>query len=180
MTSADNQQERFPNNTEFLKYYLTGFADGEGSFSITIHRKEGTRFGWVIDPIFQVYQHKDNSKVLYLFQDVLGCGYVSKKGGNPSCYVFCVDKISHLVDFVIPFFEQHQLIGDKYFNFVKFREVVLGLMNKKHFSEEGFLDLIKICFTMNRNGYYRKNKFEDIVKSLEKSSETIRQSTLNG
>ncbi len=52
--SAGNQQERLPKNSENLRYYLAGFVDGEGSFSVTIHRHP-TRFGWVIDPIFQVY-----------------------------------------------------------------------------------------------------------------------------
>ena len=97
MVSADNQQERVPIKKENLNYYLAGFVDGEGCFTVTIHKTPTkTRFGWVIDPFFQVYQHKDNSRILYIFKEVFDCGYVSKKGGNPSCFVFCIDKRSDL------------------------------------------------------------------------------------
>src|SRR5688572_23327682 len=114
VSSADNQQERLPKNQEYLKWYLAGFADGEGCFSVTIHRKPKAKLKWVIDPLFQVYQHKDNSKVLWIYKKILKCGYVSTKGGNPSCYVYCVDKIQDLIEKVFPFFETHPLFGEKH------------------------------------------------------------------
>ena len=110
-SSADNQQERVPKDIENLKYYLAGFTDGEGCFSVTIHRSSYRKFGWNINPLFQVYQHKDNSFVLYLMLSVFETGYVSKKGGNPLCNVYCIDKISDLLDVVIPFFDEYNLIG---------------------------------------------------------------------
>ncbi len=35
VSSADNQQERVPRDVEDLKWYLAGFVDGEGCFSVT-------------------------------------------------------------------------------------------------------------------------------------------------
>ena len=174
---AGNQQERVPRDPENLHYYLTGFADGAGSFTITIHRHP-VRFGWVIDPMFQVYQHKDNAFILYIFKKELQCGYVSEKGGNPSCFVYCVDKIQQLKDIVIPFFEKYPLVGEKYENFSLFREVVNRLSERKHFTKQGFTKIVRLCFRMNRNGKYRRNSLETILGSLEKSSETIRQTPL--
>jgi len=173
---ADNQQERVPKDRVNLNYYLAGFVDGEGSFSVSI-RNTGAkrRFGWTIDPFFQVYQHKDNSHILFIFKEVLGCGYVSKKGGNPSCFVYCVDKMGDLLSVIIPFFDTYPLVGEKYQNFLLFREVVIRLSNKEHFTKQGFIEIVKLCFSMNRNGIYRKNSLETILSSLEKSSETIRQ-----
>ena|SRR3989344_4012452 len=175
--SAGNQQERVPKNLENLHYYLAGFVDGEGSFTITIHRHK-TRFGWVIDPIFQVYQHKDNAFILYIFKKKFQCGYVSEKGGNPSCYVYCVDKIQQLKDIIIPFFDKYPLIGEKHKNFSLFKEVVFRLFEKKHFERQGFIEITKLCFQMNRNGKYRKNSLETILSSLEQSSTTIRQTPI--
>jgi len=176
VASTDNQQERVPKDVENLNYYLAGFVDGEGCFTISIRKHPTkTRFGWTIDPFFQVYQHKDNSRILFLFKEIFGCGYVSKKGGNPSCFVYCVDRISDLVLVVIPFFEKHPLVGEKYKNFLLFREVVLKLSRQEHFTKEGFTEMAKLCFRMNRNGYYRKNSLETILSSLGQSSETIRR-----
>lgn len=170
---AGNQQERVPKDSESLHYYLTGFVDGEGSFSISVHRHP-TRFGWVIDPMFHVYQHKDNAFILYIFKKTFQCGYVSTKGGNPNCYVYCVDNTKQLIGRIIPFFEQYSLIGEKHNNFSLFREIVFGLSQRKHFTKEGFVEMVKLCFQMNRNGKYRKYSLETILESLEQSSETIR------
>jgi len=71
VASTDNQQERVPKDVENLNYYLAGFVDGEGCFTISIRKHPTkTRFGWTIDPFFQVYQHKDNSRILFLFKMV--------------------------------------------------------------------------------------------------------------
>ena len=177
-SSADNQQERVLLSGEDLKFYLAGFADGEGCFSVAVCKCK-TRFGWKIDPLFQVYQHKDNSRVLYVYKDVLECGYVSEKGGNPLCFVYCVDKISDLLKKVIPFFEEHPLLGEKHSNFILFKEIVLGVSQKEHFSPVGFIRLAKLAFRMNRNGKYRKYSLEEIINSVEQSSEAKRQTPLN-
>ena len=174
-SSADNQQERVPKNLEYLKYYLAGFVDGEGSFSVTICKSKFARLRWKIDPLFQVYQHKDNSTILYIFKDVFQCGYVSKKGGNPSCFVYCIDKMQQLLETVIPFFETYPLVGEKHNNFLLFKQIVVGISQKEHFTTNGFIKLAKLAFQMNRSGKYRKNKLEDIVNSLGQSSETTRQ-----
>lgn len=178
VVATDDQQERVPKDRENLNYYLAGFVDGEGTFTVTIHRVH-TKFGWTIDPFFQVYQHKDNSFVLFLFKEVFSCGYVSEKGGNPSCFVYCVDRIGDIRSTVIPFFEKYPLIGHKYDNFLLFKEIVHRLSEKMHFTKQGFIDIARLCFKMNRNGYYRKNSLETIISSLEEqSSETMRRAPL--
>lgn len=163
--SADNQQERLL-KSPFLPYYLAGFTDGEGCFSVTICKHKSARLGWKIDPLFQVYQHKDNARVLYLFKQFMGCGYVSKKGGNPSCYVYCVDKIDDLITKVIPFFQNYPLMGEKYDNFLLFEQIVLGLAAKQHQTRGGFITLTKIAYKMNKNGRYRKCTIEEIINNL--------------
>src|SRR3989344_7260550 len=151
-TSADNQQERVPKNQDNLKYYLAGFVDGEGSFSVTISKSKFARLRWKIDPMFQVYQHKDNSKILHIFKDVFKCGYVSEKGGSPSCHVYCVDSTRDLLGTVIPFFEDYPLVGEKYNNFLLFKEIVIGVSKKEHLKSDGLTRLAKIAFQMNRLG----------------------------
>lgn len=175
-SSADDQQERVSSDREKLSYYLAGFVDGEGSFSVSIRKTPTkTRFGWTIDPLFQVYQHKDNARILFVFQKFFGIGYVSKKGGNPSCFVYCVDRTSDLIDVIIPFFDSYPLIGEKYNNFLLFKEIVTGLKQKEQCTQEGFKRLTTLCFQMNRHGYFRKISLETILSSLRQSSETIRR-----
>lgn len=174
-SDSDYQQERVPKNLDNLKYYLTGFVDGEGCFSVAICKSKYAKLRWKIDPLFQVYQHKDNSKILHIFKDVFKCGYVSEKGGNPVCHVYCVDKIHDLLEIIIPFFERYPLMGEKHDNFLLFKEIVLGISLGKHLIREGFIELANLAFKMNHSGKYRKNSLESIINSLGQSSETLRQ-----
>jgi hypothetical protein len=176
MLGADNQQERLL-NSENLNWYLSGFIDGEGCFSISIRRSKFSRLGWTMNPLFQVYQHKDkdNAKVLSICKNAFGCGYISEKGGNLSCFTYCIDKINNLIECVIPFFDKYPLVGEKYQNFLLFKQIVLGISEKKHLTKEGFLELAELTFQMNKQGKYRKIKLETIQADLAKSSETIRQ-----
>ncbi len=172
VSSADNQQERVPLSDDNLKYYLAGFADGEGCFSVAIQRMKSKNRPWHINPFFQVYQHKDNAYVLHLYLKILKCGYVSEKGGNPSCHVYCVDRLDDLLVKVIPFFDEHPLLGDKKFNFLIFKEIVKKMHNKQHLTKTGFEHIVKLMFTMNKNGKYRKISMNEILSAVEQSSET--------
>lgn len=173
---ADNQQERVPKDPHNLRYYLAGFTDGDGCFSVTIHRSKYRKIGWNINPLFQVYQHKTNPFVLNLLKDEFGVGYISNKGGNPLCSVYCVDRISDLIDVIIPFYREYKLIGKKYVDFCTFALIVEGIANKKHLNPQGFVELAKHAFSMNTKGKGRKYTLDEIIRGvMEQSSETKRQ-----
>ena len=66
-----NQQERSVSKRKSLFYYFAGFVEGEGCFSVSIKPNSQMKFGWVVDPMFSIYQHKKNRQILELFQNVL-------------------------------------------------------------------------------------------------------------
>lgn len=175
MQSADNQQERLQKFDANLNWYIAGFIDGEGCFSVSIRRSKFSRLGWTVNPLFQVYQHRDNAKVLYICKQIFECGYVSEKGGNPSCFTYAIDKINDLITKVIPFFDKYRLIGEKYNNFLLFKDIVIRMGNKEHLTQSGFIKIAEKSFQMNRNGKYRKISLEEIMVSFAKSPTTIRQ-----
>jgi len=171
---VDNQQERLSVSHEDLNFYISGFVDGEGCFSVTVCRSNFRKLRWNINPFFQVYQHKDNTYVLNVIKEVFECGYISKKGGNPLCNVYCVDKISDLIGIVIPFFDEYKLFGNKYLDFQLFKQIVTGIKNQEHLNPDGFIRLARLAFLMNSKGKHRKNKLEDIFREIKESSEAKR------
>ena len=173
--SADNQQERLLLSVDDLRWYISGFVDGDGCFTVSIHKSKYLKLGWNINPLFQVYQHKDNSKILSVIKDEFGCGNISKKGGNPLCNVYCIDKVHDLINIVIPYFEKYPLQSNKNNDFLIFKKIVIGVSKQLHLNPEGFIELVKLAFKMNRNGKYRKNSLETIVSSIEESPEAKRQ-----
>ena len=152
---------------KYLKYYLLGFTDAEGCFSISLKKEDTASFGWALDPLFQITQHKCNREVLEMFQKELKCGRIIEKSGQPDCLVFLVDNRRQLVEKIIPFFEKYPLLT-KYNDFWKFKEVILGLENKMHHKKDTFIELIKKCYEMNLEGKQRRYKIDEILGDIEK------------
>lgn len=93
-----------------IGYYLSGFADGEGSFNISIiRRKHDYKKGWKVTPSFNVSQKDDTIPIL--FKNFLECGKIRyRKDGI--CY-FEVRRIDDLCHKVIPFFRKYPLLSKK-------------------------------------------------------------------
>ena len=85
-----------------------------------------------------------------------------------------VRNISDLRDKVVPFFKKHPLISIKQKDFEKFARVVSLMKDGWHLKKGGLIAILKIAYSMNFSGKYRKQRLEDIISHLE-SSETIRQ-----
>ena len=158
---------------ENINHYLLGFTDGEGCFSVSLKHEKTTRFGWALDPVFQITQHKINKNILEMFQKTLRCGRIIHKSGQPDILLFLVDNRRQLVEKVIPFFKRYPLIAKKN-DFQKFKEIVIGLENKMHFKPETFKILIKKAFEMNLGGKQRRYSLETVLKEIVGSPETVR------
>ena len=84
MTGADNQQER-------LDGYISGYVDGEGSFSVVVNRNPSCRTGYQLVPEFHVSQNGDRAQVLELIRQRFGgCGYLKRNGLRDRALVFVV------------------------------------------------------------------------------------------
>lgn len=161
---------------KYLRYYLLGFTDAEGCFSISLKREETARFGWALDPLFQITQHKTNGEILKLFQTELRCGRIIEKPGQPDLLLYLVDNRRQLVEKIIPFFESNKLLG-KNKDFERFKHVITGMENKLHHKKDTFIELIKNCYEMNLEGKQRRYRMEEVLQDIEKreSPETTSQ-----
>ena len=171
--SADNQQER-PGG---IRSYISGFVDGEGCFSITIQKSNNVKLGIQVIPEFHVSQHQNRTEVLEVIRKELGCGYIKPNDpGNPKdqTSVFVVRNKNDLRNKVVPFFKKSPLVSIKQTDFEKFSQVVSLMENSGHLEKDGLITILKIAYSMNFSGKYRKQKLEDMISHLE-SSETARQ-----
>lgn len=169
-----DQQERHLAKRKYLYYYFAGFVEGEGCFSVSIKPHKQMKFGWVIDPMFSLYQHKKNRKILELFQKELHCGYIVEKQGKPDVLVFVVDNRKTLEEKIIPFFNKYQFLGTKWEDFLLFSQIMEMMKNKKHLEKEGLIEIVRLAFQMNQQGKGRKYTADEIISGLNESSETTR------
>ena len=166
--------ERIPSRLRSLYFHLAGFVDGEGSFSVSVKKKLNMKFGWAIDPCFQVYQHKKNKHILEIFQQVFQTGYIKPKSPQSPVFVYCISNRRTLKEKVVSFFLKYKLITSKWEDFLRFKEIIERMENKEHYNLEGFKKIISLACRMNDVGKQRKYSFEEIISSLG-SSETIRR-----
>ena len=171
---ADNQQER---PSGIASYYITGFVDGEGCFSITIQRSKNVKLGIQVIPEFHVSQHQNRTEVLRAIQKRFSCGYI--KPNNPRnpkdlTSVYVVRNLADLQNKVIPFFQKYPFISSKQQDFEKLSKVVNMMSKGEHLKRDGLAAILKLAFSMNASGKYRKLKLKDVISVLD-SSETVRQ-----
>ena len=171
--NADNQQERSLN-----PWYITGWFDGEGCFSVSVHPHPGARYKWLVDPVVQTYQHKDSIEILERIRDYFGCGTIRPKGSDSNVLTYSVESRRTIVEKMIPHFIKYPLQTRKRDDFVVFCSIVRALERKEHQTYEGLVKIIEQAFVMNPHGKNRKYLLEDIMNDLKKSSETTRRTQL--
>src|SRR5579875_4039273 len=109
VSGGDDQQETVQQMSRLDASWVVGFVDGEGCFSVSVHRNPYVRRtrGWQVMPVFQVYQHEDHRAVLEALRTFFGVGTIRPKGPRSSVVTYSVSGLSRLSTTVIPFFETH-------------------------------------------------------------------------
>nr|BAE03246.1 Homing endonuclease I-ApeII [uncultured Candidatus Nitrosocaldus sp.]BAL60311.1 homing endonuclease I-ApeII [uncultured crenarchaeote] len=156
-----------PAKGKYLRYYLLGIADSEGSFSISIKLQPDTKFGVVIDPIFKVTQHKNNRVVLELFKRTLNCGRIIEKSGQPDILEFVVDNRRHLKEKIIPFFKRYKPIIKRN-EFALFTQVLDALEAGKHRDARSLKELVVMLYEHSGERVY---PLEMILKEIDEREE---------
>lgn len=162
-TSAENLQERLS-----IAWWLVGFVDGEGTFSVNLFRNKTSKLGWQCFPEFVVTQSCESIRSLLTVKEFFGCGqiYINKRKDNhrQDLARYCVRSQKDLTNTIIPFFSFFHLKTAKKNDFDKFCDAIEIMRNKKHLTKEGLIQLAQISQSMNS---HKKSRY------LE-SSEAIR------
>jgi len=152
---GDNQQERLEIG------WVVGFIDGEGCFSVSLHKNPTTRLGWQIMPEFVVTQGEKSLNVLVKLRDFFDCGniFVNRRYDNhkENLYRFCVRSFKDLKEKIVPFFEVNKLQTSKQSDFQIFSKVIKLMEKKEHLNEKGIKKIISLALRMNTKK--RRNQF---------------------
>ena len=171
---ADDQQETKATRQPLDPRWIVGFVDGEGCFSVAIHRNPVNARrtgGWQLTPVFQVYQHEDKREVLEEIAATYGCGAIRSKGPKSSVLTYSVSRLTDLESEVIPFFERYPL-RVKAEDFERFAAIVRWMRANEHLNPEGFERAVRLAYEMNAHGKQRSRSIDEI---LQGSSETVRE-----
>jgi len=136
-------------------WYLAGFVDGEGSFNVSLRKRNDYRLSWQIVMAFNVSQRDITN--LFLLKKYLGCGKIKKR--KDGLYYFEVVNQKSIFEKVIPFFRKFYFLSvSKKRNFSIFRKIANLVEEGSHLSKDGLREIIELRERLN-TGRGRKRKY---------------------
>lgn len=146
-----------PARNQNIGMYLSGYADGEGSFCVSFSPRPKLKTRLEVRPSFSVSQNSDRREVLDIFHEYFQCGTIRR---NPSdkTYKYEIRSLDALVKKIIPHFGRYPLLSSKQKDFEKFKLICGWMKEKKHTYRSTLADLINIACSMNSSGTRKYTK----------------------
>ena len=139
--------------------YLSGYADGEGCFCVSINRSKRHKFRWEIRPSFSVSQNQNRAKVLTLFKDQLKCGSI-RPDRSDKTLKYEVRNVKELNSKVVPHFEKHHILSSKQKEFKLFADICRKMYCKEHLTKEGLKKILQLANRINPTGNKKFSRTE--------------------
>ena len=157
-----NTPDSLPTN---IGWYLSGYADGEGSFCVSFSPSKRHLLGWEVRPSFSVSQNGDRAEVIQTFKNYFGCGSI-RPDRSDKTIKYEVRSLADLQRVVIPHFKQYPLMSGKKNDFSQFVKIIQMMFESEHHTREGFSLIVKEAFQMNPSGK-RKFSQKEILSTLK-------------
>lgn len=130
-------------------WFVTGFADAEGSFIIHIRKLPRNTTGWRVEGRFKITLHKKDLALLKQLQKFFsGVRKIGKNGKDTLS--LDIRSIEELYTAVLPLFDSYSLITQKKVDFELFKRVIGKIKNKEHLTDVGIQEIVNIKASMNR------------------------------
>ena len=127
-------------------WFITGFTDAEGCFSISIQPSVKMKTNWRVKPVFLIKLHVKDLLILENIKNTLGVGTIRKTGNNSVTYT-----VESFIDLlvIIDHFEKYPLISCKVSDFLLFKQCFEIIKQKEHLTNEGILKLVGLKSSLN-------------------------------
>ena len=155
-------------------HYVSGFIDGEGSFSVSIGKHKTLRRGYEVRPEFEIELRKDDQEILERILITIGTGRIydcsyDRYGWYPHAK-YKVTSIWDMKENLFPFLDAYPLQAKKAKSYALFKEIVLMVCDKKHLSDAGFERIVGLRDELRALGKKAKTyygKVSEFDKKIE-------------
>ena len=152
----------FNSPTKLNPWFITGFTDAEGTFTIMMDKNNKRTLGWRVQAKFQIGLHVRDLVLLLKIKEYFGdIGFIGK---SDNMAFYSISKVKDLTNIIIPHFEQYFLLTQKAADFILFKQIVKLMNTKAHHSIEGLHQIINIKASMNSGlSKIQKSEFTNII-----------------
>nr|ATI20501.1 LAGLIDADG endonuclease [Juglanconis juglandina] len=136
-----------PKPSNLSPWFITGFTDAEGCFSITVYKDSTRPLGWRVCAEFLIGLHKRDVNLLREIQVHLGgIGRIGKF--SKDAYALRVNTIGQMLK-IIHHFDKYPLISQKHADYLLWREIIIMMQRKEHITQEGLLTILSLRASLN-------------------------------
>ena len=139
---------------EFLSAYISGYADGEGCFTVSIAPRATLLVGWEVRPSFSVSQNGDRAEVLYAIQSYFGCGRI-RPDRSDRTLKWETRRLEDILGRVVPHFDAYPLLSGKRSDYERFASVCRLMAGGAHRTRGGLIEIVELVRGMNPSGRRR-------------------------
>ena len=152
--------------------YLAGFADGEGSFNVSLRKRDDHQLGWQIVLCFNVSQKE--SYILSQYKKILGCGKLVQRKSD-GLHMYSVTNNLSIQEKVIPFFNKYSFLSQtKKKNFALFCRIAELVFSKQYLTDEGLKKILSLREELNEGrGRKRKYIMSDVIDTLDENPQRL-------
>jgi len=161
---------RFPQD-DFTIGYICGLIDGEGCFTVGIHKNPCTNTGFQVDTAFYVHLTEKDRNIIDFLKNIFISGSIyyrnnekdrqKGKKTKPSILyrLFCHEDCLKLAEFL------NRKLKIKQKDIELWIEIIKLISQKKHLEKEGILEIAKIRDLMNNSSKLKSYKSYEWFKN---------------
>jgi hypothetical protein len=162
---AGNQQERLSEG-EGKAWFIAGVIEGEGSFCISIKKHSSSAHGFLVDPEFFVYQHRNRRALLELVQAYFATGRIHPKHGNTDVLVYAITSRCAISEKVIPFCDRYMIYSSRRADIRRYKRALQLFELGLHRTQAGLVEVVQLAYSMNHDGKQRRRPLQDVVDRI--------------
>ncbi len=126
--------------------YVSGFIDGEGSFSVSIGEHKTLKRGLEVRPEFEIELRADDREILERIVVTIGAGKIydcsyDRYGWYPHVK-YKITNRKDMITFLFPFLDKYPLQAKKAKSYLLFKQIVLMTSRKEHLTDIGFEKIV--------------------------------------
>jgi LAGLIDADG endonuclease len=129
-------------------WYVTGLADGEGCFCVSLAIRPKMRVGLEVRPSFSLSLNEKDLGLLRGLQAFFGCRWI-RESKRDRTFKYEVRSIRDLVGAVLPHFERFPLRGYKAQSCAGFASVCRMVEQGDHLQRDGMRAIVGIAYQIN-------------------------------
>jgi hypothetical protein len=127
-------------------WFITGFADAESSFIVSITKDKKHKTGYKIILCFSISLSEKDKALLENIQTFFGVGKIYKHSQNS--YIYKVQSIKDL-QVIIVYFDKYPLITKKRADYLLFKQIIELMQKKEHLTVAGLREIVAIKASLN-------------------------------